>query len=178
LAIALAIVPLSARSDDNTIEITRAALQNTEEGYRLAANFSFELNRGLEDAINRGIPLYFTTEVRLTRPRWYWFDEKTITGSQTIRISHNVLTHQYHAALSGGLQLSFRTLDEALSLVRQPSRWLVAEKEALKPGVVYNVAVRMGLDVARLPKPFQVHALNSSEWRFSSDWKRFTFRAE
>jgi hypothetical protein len=177
LTLASAFVPLPAQANDG-IEITRANLETTEEGYKLAASFSFELNQGLLDAITRGVPLYFTTEVQLTRPRWYWFDEKTVTASQTIRITHNVLTHQYHAAVSGGLQLSFRSLDDALSLVRQPNRWVVAEKDELKPGEVYNVAMRMGLDVTRLPKPFQVHALNSSDWRFSSDWKRFTFKAE
>lgn len=171
-----AFLPVSVHAEG--VEITRASLESTDEGYKLALGFSFELTRGLEDAVTRGIPLYFTTEVQLTRPRWYWFDEKAISTSQTIRISYNVLTHQYHAAISGRLQQSFNSLDDALSLVRRPSRWVVAEKGALKPGETYNVAVRMGLDIARLPKPFQVHAMNSSDWRFSSDWQQFTFKAE
>jgi hypothetical protein len=160
------------------VEITRAGLESSEDGYKLSLALSFELTRGLEDAVTRGVPLYFTTEVQLTRPRWYWFDEKAVSASQTIRISYNVLTHQYHASISGRLQQSFSTLDDALSLVRRPNRWLVAEKGALKAGDTYNVAVRMGLDITRLPKPFQVHAMNSSDWRFSSDWKQFTFRPE
>jgi len=176
LLLAGALAPAAVRAEG--VEITQAALEYTDEGYRLALGFSFELTRSLEDAVTRGIPLYFTTEVQLTRPRWYWFDEKAVSTSQTIRISYNVLTHQYQAAISGRLQQSFATLDDALSLVRRPSRWVVAEKGALKSGEVYNVAVRMGLDVARLPKPFQVHAMNSSDWRFSSDWKQFSFRAE
>lgn len=170
------LAPLPAHAEG--VEIRSANLENSEDGYRLALEFSFELTRSLEDAVTRGIPLYFTTEVQITRPRWYWFDEKTISTSQTIRISYNVLTHQYHAAISGRLQQSFSTLEDALSLVRRPSRWIIAENGALKSGEVYNVAVRMGLDVARLPKPFQVHAMNSSDWRFSSDWKQFTFKAE
>lgn len=170
------LAPLPAHAEG--VEIRSASLENSEDGYRLALEFSFELTRSLEDAVTRGIPLYFTTEVQITRPRWYWFDEKTISTSQTIRISYNVLTHQYHAAISGRLQQSFSTLEDALSLVRRPSRWIIAENGALKSGEVYNVAVRMGLDVARLPKPFQVHAMNSSDWRFSSDWKQFTFKAD
>lgn len=176
LLLTVALAPVPARAEG--VEITEAALEYTDEGYKLALSFSFELTRSLEDAVTRGIPLYFTTEVQLTRPRWYWFDEKAVTASQTIRISYNVLTHQYHASISGRLKQSFTSLDDALSLVRRPSRWVVAEKGALKSGEIYNVAVRMGLDVARLPKPFQVHAMNSSDWRFSSDWKQFTFRAE
>jgi hypothetical protein len=175
--LAPALTPLPARAAEG-VEITRANLENSEDGYRLALEFSFDLTRSLEDAVTRGIPLYFTTEVQITRPRWYWFDEKTISTSQTIRISYNVLTHQYHAAISGGLQQSFNSLEDALSLVRRPRRWVVAEKGALKSGAIYTVSLRMGLDVARLPKPFQVHAMNSSDWRFSSDWEQFTFKAE
>ncbi|MEN3293971.1 MAG: hypothetical protein V7642_3224 [Burkholderiales bacterium] len=177
LVLALAFAPLSVRASEG-IEITRVSLENTDEGLRLSANFSVELNRGLEDAITRGIPLYFTTEVEFTRPRWYWFDERAINATQTIRISYDVLTRQYHANISGRLHQSFATLDDALSLLRRPSRWIVADKGALKPGATYNVAIRMGLDVARLPKPFQVNALNNSDWRLSSDWKQFTFRAD
>lgn len=177
LVLALAFAPLSVRASEG-IEITRVSLENTDEGLRLSANFSVELNRGLEDAITRGIPLYFTTEVEFTRPRWYWFDERAINATQTIRISYDVLTRQYHANISGRLHQSFTTLDDALSLLRRPSRWIVADKGALKPGATYNVAIRMGLDVARLPKPFQVNALNNSDWRLSSDWKQFTFRAD
>ncbi|HEX7635594.1 MAG TPA: DUF4390 domain-containing protein [Noviherbaspirillum sp.] len=174
LALAFAAPAVHAES----VDITRAGLENTDEGYKLAISFAFDLNRSLEDAITRGIPLYFTTEIELSRKRWYWFNEKTLAASTTTRISYNVLTRQYQAAIGGQLQASFSSLEEALSLVRRPGRWLVAEKGALKPGEVYNVEVRMLLDVTRLPKPFQVNAFNNSDWRLSSDWKQFTFKAE
>lgn len=176
LALSL-LAPVPAIAADG-VEITRAELENSDDGYKLSLALSFELTRGLEDAVTRGVPLYFTTEVEVTRPRWYWLDEKTVQTSQTIRISYNVLTNQYHAAISGRLQQSFSSLADALSLVRRPNRWLIAEKGVLQSGQTYSLAVRMGLDVARMPKPFQVHALNSSDWRFSSDWKQFTFKAE
>jgi hypothetical protein len=179
LALLLAFVMwLPAARAAESVDIVGPSVENSDDGYRLSLTFSFELPRSLEDALTRGIPLYFTTEVQLSRPRWYWFDEKTASSSQTIRLSYNVLTQQYRAALSGGgLQQNFASLEEALGVVRR-QRMLIAEKGMLKPGELYNVMVRMGLDVARLPKPFQVHALNSSDWRFSSDWKQFTLRAE
>lgn len=160
------------------IEIEQAHLEDSSEGYRLSATFAFDLNRGLDDALMRGIPLYFTTEIEITRPRWYWLDAKEVDTTQTIRISYNVLTRQYHAAISGRLQQSFSSLDDALSMVRRPNRWVVADKNTLKIGQTYNVAVHMQLDVAQLPKPFQVHALNSSDWQLSSNWKHFAFTAE
>jgi hypothetical protein len=160
------------------VEIVQAHLESSEDGYRLSSTFAFELNRALEDAIARGIPLYFTTDIEITRPRWYWLDEKAVRESQSIRISYNVLTRQYRAAIAGGLQQNFSSLDDALSLVRRPPRWLVAEKKSLNPGETYSVAVRMHLDITQLPKPFQVNALNNSDWRLSSDWTHFTFKAD
>lgn len=178
----LAILSLPARAAEN-VDITKAQIELSEDGYKLASAFNFELNRGLEDAVTRGFTLYFTTDVELTRRRWYWFDEKTQSTTQTVRISYNLLTRKYHAAVyhlssNGRLQQSFDTLDDALSLVRRPARWVVAEKGMLKAGETYLVGVRMRLDLDQLSKPFQVHALNNSDWRLSSDWKYFNYKAE
>ncbi len=177
LLLAFSLQFVSAQAADG-IEIEQAHLEDSSEGYRLSSTFAFDLNRGLEDALTRGIPLYFTTEIEITKPRWYWFDAKEVVDTQTIRISYNVLTRQYHAAITGRLQQSFPTLDDALSLVRRPNRWVVADRNELKVGQTYLVAIRMQLDVAQLPKPFQVHALNSSDWRLTSNWKHFNYTAE
>jgi hypothetical protein len=159
------------------VDVNSARLESSEDGYRLAANFSFELGRGLEDAITRGTPLVFNTEVELTRPRWYWFDEKAIHATQSVRIGYDTLTNQYTAAINGGYKLYFAHLDDALELVQRPRRWLVAEKGALTAGATYNVAVRLKLDVNQLSKPFQLNVFNS-DWRLTSDWKRFSFKAD
>lgn len=176
LLLAISLQVPAAHADD--IEVRDVHLESSEEGYRLSAAYTLDLNRGLEDALNRGIPLYFTTEVEITRPRWYWFDAKEIVRSQTIRISYNVLTRQYYAAVTGRIHQSFSSLDDALSMIRRPNRWVVADRNILKPGETYEIGVRMQLDVAQLPKPFQVHAMNSNDWRLSSDWQRFSFTAD
>jgi hypothetical protein len=160
------------------VEITTAKLESYEDGYRMVAAFSFELSHSLEEAITKGIPVYFTTEVELTRPRWYWFDEKTIRSSQSVRIAYSIWTRQYTAAINGGFQQNFATLEDAMALVLRPRRWQVSEKGALSAGATYNVALRLKLDINQLPKPFNITALNNSEWRLASDWKRFTFKAD
>ncbi|MEO7031394.1 MAG: DUF4390 domain-containing protein [Herbaspirillum sp.] len=177
MLLVLAAISLPAHAAE-AIEVTQARLESSDDGYRLAASFSFDLNHTLEDALNRGIPLYFKIDVDITRPRWYWFDEKAIHASQTIRISYNVLTRQYHAGEAGQLQQTFANLDDVMVLLRRPNRWVVAQKDELKAGETYRVATRMSLDLAQLPKPFQVNALNNSDWRVSSDWKQFTFKAD
>ncbi|RXZ36182.1 DUF4390 domain-containing protein [Oxalobacteraceae bacterium CAVE-383] len=167
---------VSARAAD--IDILRASIDSTDEGYRLSTAYAFELNHGLESTIMRGVPLYFTTEVELTRRRWYWLDETAVRATQTTRVSYNVLTRQYHASINNSLQQNFNTLEDAMALVRRPPRWIIADLKALQPGEVYNVAVRMQLDIAQLSKPFQVNALNNSDWRLSSDWINFSYKPE
>lgn len=170
---------LQAPAQAAEAEVITARIESSEDGYRIATAFAFELSHALEDAITRGIPMYFTTEVELTRPRWYWFDEKAIKSSQTVKIGYNVWTRQYTSTTSGSLLQNFATLEEAMGTVLRPRRWLVAEKGSLTNGATYNVAVRLKLDINQVAKqPFQINALNNSDWRLSSDWKRFTFKVD
>lgn len=62
-----------------SIAVQRASLQADGNGWSLDARFDFELNNSLEDAVNKGVPLYFTTDFELSRARWYWFDEQPVS---------------------------------------------------------------------------------------------------
>jgi Domain of unknown function (DUF4390) len=178
LWIALALwltAPGTAHAD--SIAVQRASLQSDGSGWNLDARFEFELNSNLEDAVNKGIPLYFTSDFELSRPRWYWFDEQPVSVSQSIRLSFQPLTREYRVSSvsSGGLQLGFTTLNDALAVIKHITSWHVIERSDVHNGETYNASVRMQLDIALMPKPFQIDAVNNRDWSLSSDWKRFTF---
>lgn len=170
--VALCLGTSPVRAD--TIAVQRASLEADGNGWSLDAQFAFELNSSLEDVINKGIPLYFTTSFELTRPRWYWFDDEAVKVSQSIRLSFQPLTREYRVS-SGGLQLGFPTLAEALAVIRHVTSWHVIDRNAVRAGDSYTASVRMGLDTALMPKPFQIDAVNNRDWNLSSDWRRFTF---
>jgi hypothetical protein len=173
----LALLPFATRAADG-IELVSSSLESTEEGYRLSTTFSLDLTRAREDALMRGVPLYFTTQVQISRPRWYWLDDIAVSESRTVRISYNLLTRQYRASIDGSLHRNFDKLDDILALLRRPARWIVTDAGALKPGATYTVSVQMALDVAQLPKPIQVSAIGSADWRLSSGWRSFLFKAD
>ena len=156
------------------IEISHISLEGNEEGYALDADFQIELNPRLEDAIEKGVALYFEVEFELTRKRWYWFDD-SVSRRLMLRLSYHALTRQYRLS-SGALYQSFSTLADALRVLSRVRSWQVLEPGQANVGADYQAALRMRLDVTQLPKPFQVSALTSREWNLASDWRRWPFK--
>ncbi len=177
LGLLLASVPPPALAGEG-IELAEASLEATDDGYRLSSQFAVELTRSLEDALMRGVPLYFNLQVEVSRPRWYWFDEVAIRATRKIRLSYNLLTQQYRASIDGSLHRNFSRLDDMLALLRRPGRWLIAEPAALERDAAYTVSIQLALDVSQLPRPIQVSAMGSGDWRLSSGWNRFSFRPD
>jgi hypothetical protein len=161
-----------ARAD--TIAVRSAELRVEEGDVILNADFDFAVNSTLEEALQKGIPLYFVLEFEHTRSRWYWLDEKVAQAAITSRVSYNALTQQY-VVRSGLLQQTFNALDEVERYIGRVTSRPVAQAASLSRGTRYEAAIRLRLDVNQLPKPFQVNALASREWTLASDWYRWTF---
>jgi len=157
------------------IEITDARLVQGEDGVALSADFAFDLNPRLVEVVTNGVPLYFVIEFELVRPRWYWFDEKASTKRIQLRLSYHALSRHYRLS-TGVLQQNYPTLEEALNVLRRVRNWQVVDRNASLADANYEAALRMRLDVALLPKPFQLSALTSRELNLESQWRRFVFR--
>jgi hypothetical protein len=156
------------------ISVRNPVLSPSDEGYLLSADFNINLNARLDDAIARGVTLYFVVDFELTRARWYWLDEQVISRSQTFQLSYHALTRQYRLS-SGALHQSFTSLDDAQRILSRLRNWLVLERGALRFGESYQAAVRMRLDLSQMPKTFQVNALANRDWNLSSEWARWIF---
>ena len=64
----------------------------------------------------------------------------------------------------GTLAQPFDKLGDALATLRRLSSWTVIEKGALSTGENYRAQVRMRLDTAQLPRPFQIGAVGHADW--------------
>lgn len=146
-----------------SIEPARAALVATDDGYALSADFNVDLGHRVEEAVARGVALYFNLEFELTRYRWYWASEHIAGRTLTYRLSYNPLTRQYRLA-TGSLYRNFDTLTEAVHAMARIGALPVLDKGALKPGETYNAQLRLSLDRNMLPKPFQLDAFANRDW--------------
>lgn len=153
-------------------EVAQLRLERTEEGVFLSASVQFELPPAVEDALLKGIPMFFVADASLLRDRWYWYDKHVAGASRHMRLSYQPLTRRWRLQVSSapfgnaGLALgqSFDTQEEALAAVRNVSHWKIAELSDLEAGARYSVDFRFQLDVSQLPRPFQIGAVGESDW--------------
>jgi Domain of unknown function (DUF4390) len=139
-----------------------------EPGLYLNAQFAFEPSPAIEDAVRRGIPVYFAIDFELVRTRWYWFNRRVASATLAYRLSYSPLTRQFRLS-RGALGQPFDTLSEALATVRTVREWKVADSSAAESRDHLVARVRLRLDTTMLPKPFQVDSLTNHDWALASD---------
>lgn len=157
------------------IAVDKVDVRVSDNSYQVAADFGIKLNFVVEQALTHGVPIYFTSEFTLTRPRWYWLDEEIAHSEQTTKLSYNILTRQYRIT-RGALFQNFDSLDEVLRLLGHQAFAPVASAQ-ITAQTDYVAAVRLRLDVTQLPKPLQVNALATQDWDIDSGWYRWKIRA-
>lgn len=157
------------------IEVLGVDMEPAQEGYVLNADFWFELSGRLEEALSNGVSLNFLIEFELVRPRWYWFDQTTVSEKLQAKLSYLPLSQQYTVS-SGPVQQSFSSLGEAVRVLGRIRNWSVVDRGSVSPGESYVGSVRMRLDTSQLPKAVQMNAMSGREWTLVSDWRRFDFQ--
>ena len=173
-ALALALArPARAQEPVSVESAELEARDEPEPGLYLNAQFAFEPPASIEDAVRRGIPVYFAIDFELVRTRWYWFNKQLASATLAYRLSYSPLTRQYRLS-RGALGQPFDTLDEALATVRTVRGWKVAARRPSDLHDHLQARVRLRLDTTMLPKPFQVDSLTNHDWALASDWQPVT----
>ena len=160
------------------IDIRKAEARLTNEGYLLSADFDIKLPSQVEEALMRGVTLYFESELSVHRSRWYWPDQEIASFTQTSKLSYNTLTQQYRLT-RGGLYQTFVSLPDALRVlgrqVAPPIEIAQLDQASggyfsrlIKKGSQVGVVAWMGLDITQLPKPLQMNVLTDDQWKLES----------
>ncbi len=177
LALALLLMQPLVQAQSLT-EISQFRAERVDDEVLVSAQIGFELSPAVEDALVKGIPLYFSAEANVFRERWYWYD-KNVGGTQRrMRLAYQPLTRHWRLNVTSGtaregdvglaLNQSFDTLALALSAIKRISRWKVADAGDLDGSLKYRVELRFRLDLSQLPRPFQIGALGQADWDIAS----------
>src|SRR3954465_7743731 len=136
--VVLAMIVIGAASAQG-VEVRKPTITIEDNAYVLDAQFDIQLTPTLEDALNKGVPLYFALDFELIRPRWYWFNDRVLVLHQQYRLSYNALTRQYRLGV-GNLYQNYGTRPEALEGMSRFRRRIEADPGTVRRGTEYLAA--------------------------------------
>jgi len=171
----LAVLPPSvARAQARSAEVTQMRVDRAEDGLHLSVGVDFDLPIPVEEALTKGIALYFVAEAELLRDRWYWSDKRVAAVTRTMRLSFQPLTRRWRVQISANGQApngpeltlgqNFDSLGEALAAVQRIPRWKIADIADVDASSRHTLAFTFRLDVGKLPRPFQIGAVGQNDW--------------
>ncbi|HLL12628.1 MAG TPA: DUF4390 domain-containing protein [Rubrivivax sp.] len=145
------------------VELATLATTRNEGALNLEFAARVTLPKAVEDALQRGVPIYFVAEARLLRNRWYWRDERVARVSRQWRIAYQPLTGAWRVGL-GGLNQTYGSLAEALAIASRSAGWKLADLPALDPDLSYYIEFSYRLDTSQLPGPMQFGLGGQGDW--------------
>lgn len=155
-------------------EISQLQVERQADGVYLTATIRFELPAAVEDALFKGVPMFFVAEADVFRSRWYWYDKRLIFAERHFRVAYQPLTRRWRinvasgAITSGSLGLSlgqnFDSLPDAMAAIKRIAGWKIGEAADLEADPRNSVEFRFRLDLTQLPRPFQIGVLGQADW--------------
>lgn len=161
-------------------ELEQLKVERADDGIYLSANVQFELAPVVEDALVKGIPLFFVVEADIYRDRWYWTDRRVASATRTIRLAFQPLTRRWRinivsglisnsAGLRATLNQNYDSLEEAIGAIQRLSRWKIADNSEIDTEAAHKLEFRFSLDLSQLPRPFQIGVAGQKEWTIAVD---------
>lgn len=163
-------------------EISQLRVERADDGVHLSALVRFDIPPVVEDALLKGIPMFFVLEADIYRERWYWTDPRVASAARTIRLAYQPLTRRWRVNMASGLISSsaglratlnqnYDTLPEALSAIQRVARWKIAETSDVDLDATHKLEFSFRLDLSQLPRPFQIGVAGQREWTVSAQLK-------
>jgi Domain of unknown function (DUF4390) len=174
LCLALSLVLFGVAQADTQVELQALKLERQDTALYLSGTWQFELPSALEDALLKGITLYFVTEVDISQERWYVYNQRVAHAERHVRLFYQPLTRRWRVNISpqpfnvSGLGMSlgqsYDTAEEALGAVRRIVQWRIANAADYNPDAKQTININFKLDLKQLPRPLQIGAAGQSDW--------------
>lgn len=169
------IFTITARAE----EVARASVERIDPlvingQLSIDADIGLQLNTTMKQALSRGVPLYFSLDLEIEQPRWWWLNKTIVDASLERRLSYNALTRSWRVS-TGDLAITAASYDEAMAWLTRIRDWPVVMSDRFEPDRQYLGQVRIRLDTDRLARPLQMDSINRNNWALSSPWRPFEF---
>lgn len=163
LAVLLSLLLTPAALRAQGVELLTLETRKSEGSISLDFVARVTLSKTVEDALQRGVPVYFVAEAQMFRNRWYWRDERVARVSRSWRLAYRPLTSDWRVSL-GGLSQTYPTMAEALAIVSRSGNWKLVDAAQLDGDKSFYLEFSYRLDTTQLPGPMQFGLGGQSDW--------------
>jgi hypothetical protein len=160
VALAICLAAPGARAD--VVSLDSFEISRSDEGLVLSFAARFELSKPIEEALQKGVPLFFVAQADVFRERWYWRDRQLSSTTRTWRLAYQPLTRKYRVTY-GGLSQHYDNLTDALVAVSRTVNWKLADASQIDDSKHY-VEFSYQLDTTQMPRPMQIGIGGQSDW--------------
>jgi hypothetical protein len=177
LCLGLSLTLASVAQADTPVELQGLKLERQDTALYMSGSWQFEMPAALEDALLKGITLYFVTEVEISQERWYVYNQRVARAERHVRLFYQPLTRRWRVNISpqpfnvSGLGMSlgqsYDTAEEAMAAVRRIVQWRIANAADYNPDAKQTISINFKLDLKQLPRPLQIGAAGQSDWNIS-----------
>jgi hypothetical protein len=174
LCLALSLMLAGVAQADTPVELQALKLDRQDSALYMSGTWQFEMPAALEDALLKGITLYFVTEVDISQERWYFYNQRVAHAERHVRLFYQPLTRRWRVNISpqpfnvSGLGISlgqsYDTAEEAMGAVRRIVQWRIADATDYNPDAKQTISINFKLDLKQLPRPLQIGAAGQSDW--------------
>ncbi len=165
------LLPFSGYADDFAAKVTRAGINLQGDSYLLSAEIDYQLSEKAKDALQNGVPLFWSIQIRLLQHRDVLWNKALVEAAIRYRLQYYALLNMYRVRNEDNGEIySFSTLPAALGLMSAVHDFRVIGKAELAPDKQYLCAVKVNFDREALPLPLRPLAYIDPQWYLSSDW--------
>lgn len=162
----------AAASANNTgFFIQSASLQQEENKWHLNATIDYQLPEVTVEALNNGVPLTVTIQLKLKKSRpWLW--AKTIfQKSLTYQLRYLGLAKLYQVTdISQGQQSNFASFQAAIDHIGNLTVSPLKIPASVTNKEQYFGTLKAQLEIEALPLPLRSVAYMTPQWHLSSEW--------
>ena len=157
-------IVISLNINASEINLSNFKIENNADGQELFFEQDISINNNLFQAIQKGIPLKFDINIKVTNFKKFWFNEIIFNDKFSFEIKYRNLLKKYQLRNMDGNYKYFSDIEmlkENINLININFGHLVFSEDTL-------IEVGVTLDSNQLPKPLQINRRNTT-WNVSSE---------
>jgi hypothetical protein len=160
-------------------EVQQAEISIRGTQYVLSADIDYQLSDTAKEALQSGVPLFWTVRIKLLQQRDILWAKTLMEASIRYRLQYHALLNMYRVVIvqpdsttieQSGDSHNFSTLSAALDSMANLRNVPLLDVAEIQPEKQYFVHIKAQFERDALPLPLRPIAYTDPQWYLSSDW--------